>query len=123
VPDVAGGRIDQMEARATLRMLRTSARKVRLLCDAVRGKPVAEALALLRHLPQGSAPALSKLIASAVANAEHNYQMSPERLRIKTIYANEGPTFKRFRPRARGRADRRLTRTSHVTVIVDDGEE
>ena len=112
-----------MEARASLKMVRTSARKVRLVCDAVRGKPVAEALALLRFLPNGSARDVAKVIQSAAANAENNYQMSPEDLRVKTIYADEGPTYKRFRPRARGRADRRLTRTSHVTVIVDDGEE
>ncbi|MCC6627843.1 MAG: 50S ribosomal protein L22 [Chloroflexi bacterium] len=112
-----------MEARASLKMLRVSPRKVRLVCDAVRGKPVNEALALLQFLPQGSAPDLAKLIRSAAANAENNYFMSREDLRVKTIYADEGPTFKRFLPRARGRADRRLTRTSHVTVIVDDGEE
>lgn len=112
-----------MQARASLKMVRTSARKVRLVCDAVRGKRVAAALALLRFLPNGSARDVAKLIQSAAANAENNFQMSPEELRIKTIYADEGPTFKRFRPRARGRADRRLTRTSHVTVIVDDGEE
>ena len=112
-----------MEAKASLQMLRTSARKVRLVCDAVRGKPVAEALAILRFLPQGSAPHVAKVIASAAANAEHNYQMTREDLRVKVIYADEGPTFKRFLPRARGRADRRLSRTSHVTVVVDDGEE
>jgi large subunit ribosomal protein L22 len=112
-----------MEAKASLQNVRTSARKVRLLCDAVRGKSVTEALALLRFLPQGSAPDLYKLIASAAANAENNYQMTRDDLHVKTIYADEGPTFKRFRPRARGRADRRLTRTSHVTVIVADGEE
>jgi large subunit ribosomal protein L22 len=112
-----------MEARASLKMMHTSARKVRLVCDAVRGKPVAEALALLRFLPQGSADDVAKLIASAAANAENNFQMSPEELRVRTIYADEGPTFKRWRPRARGRADRRLSRTSHITVIVDDGEE
>jgi large subunit ribosomal protein L22 len=112
-----------MEARAKLTMIRTSARKVRLVCDAVRGKPVAEALALLRYLPQGSALEVAKVIKSAAANAEHNYQMAPEDLRVKAIMADEGPTFKRFLPRARGRADRRLTRTSHLTVIVDDGEE
>lgn len=112
-----------MEAKASLKMVRTSARKVRLVCDAVRGKPVAEALAMLRFLPQGSAPQLAKMIESAAANAENNYQMSRGDLYVKTIFADEGPTFKRFLPRARGRADRRLTRTSHVTVIVDDGEE
>ena len=112
-----------MEAKARLNQLRTSARKVRLVCDAVRGKPVAEALAMLRFMPNGSARDVAKVIASAAANAENNYQMTPTDLRVKTIYADEGPTFKRFRPRARGRADRRLTRTSSVTVIVDDGEE
>jgi large subunit ribosomal protein L22 len=112
-----------MEARASLKMVRTSARKVRLVCDAVRGKPVAEALAVLRFLPHGSAHDVAKVIRSAAANAEHNYQMSPEDLRVKSIVADEGPTFKRYRPRARGRADRQLSRTSHVTVIVDDGEE
>ena len=112
-----------MQARASLKMVRTSARKVRLVCDAVRGKRVADALALLRFLPQGSAHDVAKGSKPAAANAENNYQMSPEDLRIKTIFADEGPTFKRWRPRARGRADRRQTRTSHVTVIVDDGEE
>jgi large subunit ribosomal protein L22 len=112
-----------MEAQASLKMLRVSPRKVRLVCNAVRGKPVTEALAILRFIPQGAAPSLAKLIQSAAANAENNFQMSPENLKIKTIYANEGPVFKRFLPRARGRADRRVTRTSHVTVIVDDGEE
>ena len=112
-----------MQAKASLTMMRRSARKVRLVCDAVRGKPVAEALALLRFLPQGSARDVAKVIQSAAANAENNYQMSPEDLRVHRIYADEGPTFKRYLPRARGRADRRLTRTSHLTVSVDDGEE
>lgn len=112
-----------MEAKASLTMIRVSARKVRLVCNAVRGRRVDEALALLRFLPNGSAGALAKLIKSAAANAEHNYQMSPEELRVKTIYADEGPTFKRWMARSRGQANRRLNRTSHVTVIVDDGEE
>lgn len=112
-----------MEARASLKIVRTSPQKVRLVCDAVRGKPVAEVLALLRFLPNGSARDVAKVVKSAAANAENNYQMSPEDLRVKTIFADDGPIFRRFRARARGRADRRLTRTSHITVIVDDGEE
>jgi large subunit ribosomal protein L22 len=100
-----------------------SAQKVRLVVDVVRGKSVAQALAILQYMPHKAAREVARTIKSAAANAENNFNMVPEDLVVKTIYADEGPTMKRFMPRARGRADRIRKRTSHITVIVDDGEE
>lgn len=112
-----------MEVRATGKYIRVSPRKVRLLVDAVRGRQVDEALAILRFLPNGAAPDVAKVIKAAAAAAENNYQMLPEALYISRISADEGPTQKRFRPRARGRADRILKRSSHVTVFVEEKED
>lgn len=112
-----------MEAKAILRNVRISPTKVRPVIDVVRGKPVEQALAILRYMPQKAAREVARLIKSAAANAENNYDMTPEDLVVKTIYADEGPRLKRFMPRARGRADRIYRRLSHITVIVDDGEE
>ena len=112
-----------MQARAVLRNFRMSPQKVRLVADLVRGKPVDEALAILQYLPHKAAPEIARVIKSAAANADHNFHMSPEDLVIKTIYVDAGPMLKRFMPRARGRADRILKRTAHITVIVDDGEQ
>ena len=109
-----------MEVSATAKGLPVSARKARLVVDAVRGKPVGEALAILRFLPQKSADDVAKVVKSAVANAEHNFDLDPDTLYIKRIYADEGPTYKRWRARARGRVNRRLKRTAHITVIVDE---
>jgi large subunit ribosomal protein L22 len=109
-----------MEVKATSKFVRRSPRKVRLVMDAVRGKRVDEAVAILRFLPQGSAKEILGVVKSAAANAENNYQMAPEDLWIKRIYADEGPTFKRFRARARGMASPILKRTSHITVIVEE---
>src|SRR5438128_12627433 len=109
-----------MEVKATSKFVRRSPRKVRLVMDAVRGKSVDEALAILRFLPQGAAHEVLTVVKSAAANAENNYQMAPEDLWIKRIYADEGPTFKRFRARARGMASPILKRTSHITVIVEE---
>ncbi len=112
-----------MQAKASLRSVRISATKVRPVLDLVRGKPVERALSILQYMPQKAAREVARTIKSAAANAENNYEMAPEKLVVKTIYADEGPTLKRFMPRARGRADRINRRTSHITVVVDDGEE
>jgi large subunit ribosomal protein L22 len=109
-----------MEVKAQAKFVRRSPRKVRLVMDAVRGKPVDEAMAILRFLPQGAAREVLAVVKSAAANAENNYQMATEDLWIKAIYADEGPTFKRYRARARGMASPILKRTSHITVIVDE---
>ena len=112
-----------MQAKAINKMVRISPTKVRPVIDLVRGKPVDRALAILRYLPQKAAKEIARTIQSAAANAENNFEMSPEALVVKTIFADEGPAFKRFMPRARGRADHIRKRTTHITVIVDDGEE
>ena len=112
-----------MQAKAILRGVRISPQKVRQVVDVVRGKPVDRALAILRNMPQKAAAEVARTIQSAAANAENNFKMSPEDLVVFTIYADEGPTMKRSRPRARGRANIIRKRSSHITVIVDDGEE
>ncbi len=109
-----------MEVTAKAKGLGVSARKARLVVDAVRGKSVPEALAILRFLPQKSAKDIAKVVKSAAANAEHNHDLDPDALFVKYIYADEGPTLKRWRARARGRVNQRLKRTAHVTVIVEE---
>ncbi len=111
-----------MEVRATAKFIRSSPRKVRLLLDVVRGKSVTEAVAVLRFMPQAAARDVLSVVKSAAANAENNFQMAPDDLVITSIYANEGPTFKRFRAKARGQGTRILKRTSHITVVVDERE-
>ena len=111
-----------MEVKATSKFIRRSPRKVRLVIDAVRGKSVDEAVAILRFLPNAAAREVLSVVKSAAANAENNYQMAPEDLVITRIFADEGPTFKRFRARARGMASPILKRTSHITVVVEEVE-
>lgn len=112
-----------MEVMAKAKGIPVSARKARLVVDAVRGKPVPEAMAILRFLPQKSAVDVAKVVKSAAANAEHNHDLDPDSLYIKRIFADEGPTYKRWRARARGRVNRRLKRTAHITVIVEEVRE
>ena len=112
-----------MQAKAINRMVRISPNKVRPVIDLVRGKDVDRALAILRYLPHKAAKEVARTIKSAAANAENNFEMDPDGLIVKTIFADEGPAFKRIMMRARGRADRIRKRTTHITVIVDDGEE
>jgi large subunit ribosomal protein L22 len=112
-----------MQAIAITKYLRISATKVRPVMDLVRGKPVGRALSILEYMPQKAAKEIARTIKSAAANAEHNFEMDPNDLTVKLIYADEGPTLKRFMPRARGRGDRINKRTTHITVIVDDGAE
>ena len=109
-----------MEVVARATNIRVSPQKMRLVCDAVRGKPVNDALAALKYMPQKSAVDVAKVVKSAAANAEHNHDLDPDALYVKRIFADEGPTLKRWRARARGRVNRRLKRSSHLTVIVDE---
>jgi ribosomal protein L22 len=102
--------------RAQAKYVRSSARKARLVCDHIRGKSVEDARAILALTPRAIAQDWSKLLESAVANAEHNHELVGEDLYIKAVHADEGPTIKRFRPRAMGRATKILKRTSHLTI-------
>jgi len=112
-----------MEVRAVAKDTGISPRKVRLLVDMVRGKKVDEALTILRFAPTPTARVVAKVVKSAVANAENNFQMSPSDLKIVTVFADGGRTLKRFRPRARGRSNQILKRSSHITVIVAEVED
>ena len=111
-----------MEVKAVAKNVRLTPRKVRLVLDLVRGKDVKEALAILKFTPRNTAPVVSKLIKSAVANATNNHQMNEEKLYVKTIYANEERVLKRWMPRAKGSASQILKRSSHITVVVDERE-
>jgi ribosomal protein L22 len=104
--------------RAQARYVRTSARKARLVCDHIRGKTVEDAFAILAHTPRSVAEDWRKLLQSAVANAEHNHELLGDDLRVASAHADEGPTLKRFRPRAMGRATRIRKRTSHLTITL-----
>ncbi|CAC8897792.1 50S ribosomal protein L22 [Staphylococcus aureus] len=111
-----------MEAKAVARTIRIAPRKVRLVLDLIRGKNVAEAIAILKLTNKASSPVIEKVLMSALANAEHNYDMNTDELVVKEAYANEGPTLN-FRPRAQGRASAINKRTSHITIVVSDGKE
>jgi ribosomal protein L22 len=104
--------------RAQAKYVRSSARKARLVCDHIRGKSVDEARAILAVTPRAIARDWSKLLESAIANAEHNHELVGEDLYVKAVHADEGPTIKRFRPRAMGRATRIRKRTSHLTILL-----
>ena len=110
-----------MQAKAVTKYVRISPLKVRPVMDVVRGMPVSKALSVLLYMPQKAAVEVARTLKSAAANAENNFDMDPAALVVHTIFADEGPAFKRFMPRARGRADRIRKRTTHITVVVDDG--
>jgi large subunit ribosomal protein L22 len=110
-----------MQTQAVLKFVRLSPFKGRLLADLVRGKPVAEALDSLKFSRQRAAGLIRKVLESAIANAENNDGADVDELKVSAILIDEGPTMKRIRPRAKGRADRILKRTSHITVRVSDG--
>jgi large subunit ribosomal protein L22 len=112
-----------MRVSATAKHIRTSPRKVRLVTDLIAGKPVEEAAAILRFLPNAAAQEVAKVLKSATANAENNYNLSADELRVVSAVADEGPTLKRGRPRAQGRYFAILKRTSHITIAVADREE
>ena len=111
-----------MEVRAVAKDTGIPASKIRLLADMVRGKKVDEALTLLRFTPTPKAQVVAKVVKSAAANAENNFQMIPSDLKIVSIFADEARVAKRFRPRARGRASPIHKRSSHITVIVAEQE-
>jgi ribosomal protein L22 len=114
----AGAPAQRVVVRANAKYVRTSARKARLVCDHIRGKSVEEAFAILAHTPRHVAEDWRKLLQSAVANAEHNHELLGDDLRIASVKADEGPTLKRFRPRAMGRATKIRKRTSHLTITL-----
>ena len=110
---------DDRRARATARYVRMTPMKVRRVVDLIRGMEAREALSVLRFAPQAASEPVSKVLASAVANAEHNQNLDPASLVVSVAYVDEGPTLKRFRPRAQGRAFRINKRTSHITIEVE----
>ena len=109
-----------LEATATLRFARISARKVKIVADLIRGKNVDEALAIVKFTPKASSEIIEKLLKSAIANAENNHGMNRGSLVISEIYANQGPTLKRIRPAAKGSAVRIRKRTSHITIVLKE---
>ena len=111
-----------MEAKAHLKYARISPRKVKIVLDLIRGKDVGVAMAILQNTPKSASEYLIKLLGSAVANAENNFGMDPEKLYVSTTYANPGPILKRGMPRAQGRMYRINKRTSHITIVVAEKE-
>ncbi len=112
-----------MQAKAVVRYVRIAPRKASLVLDLIRGKNVGEAVAILKLTPRAASPIIEKVLNSAIANAEHNYQLNVENLVVSEAYANQGPTLKRFRPRAMGRASKINKRTSHITVVLTEKKE
>jgi large subunit ribosomal protein L22 len=115
-PATAPARDGALVVSARAKYVRSAPRKARLVMDHIRGKKVEQAQAILRHAPRAVSDDILKLLNSAVANAESNYELGADELRIQRAYVDEGPTIKRYRPRARGRATRILKRTSHMTI-------
>ena len=111
-----------MEARAQVTHVRISPRKVKIVLDLIRNKPVDVALAITQHTPKAACEPLNKLLKSAVANAENNFNMDKNSLYVAECFVCPGPILKRVRPRAQGRAFRILKRTSHITVVLKDKE-
>lgn len=117
------GDVIEAQPASRARYVRIAPRKVRLVADLIRGKEVAEALAILRLTPRGATHVLEKVLNSAVANAEHNFNMDVNDLAVAKVFVDEGPTLKRFRPRAQGRASRINKRTSHITIVLNENKE
>jgi large subunit ribosomal protein L22 len=111
-----------MEAKASLRHARIAPRKVQIVLDLIRNKPADQAMAIIKHTPKAACEPLEKLLKSAVANAENNFNMDKNNLYVSECYVTPGPTMKRIRPRAQGRAFQILKRTSHVFVTVKEYE-
>lgn len=109
-----------MEVAAKLKHARISPQKCRLVADQVRGKPVEQALQILTFSPKKAAAIIKKVLESAIANAEHNEGADIDELKVSTIFVDEGPTMRRWKPRAKGRVNHIIKRTSHVTVKVGD---
>ena len=110
----------QNYAKAEVNYVRISPRKVKIVIDLIRNKPVGDALAILKHTPKAASEIVEKLLLSAMANAENNHGMDVEKLYVAEIYSNAGPMLKRIRARAQGRAFRILKRTSHTTIILKE---
>ena len=112
--------VKDIEARAYLKYARISPRKVSIVLDLIRNKPVDYAMAVLKHTPKAACEYLEKLLKSAIANAENNHNMNSSNLYVDQIYANQGPTLKRIRPAAKGSAVRIRKRTSHITIVLKE---
>ena len=112
--------MEQRDARAYLKYVRISPRKVKIVLDLIRGKDVATAMAILKNTPKSASEYLTKLLKSAVANAEHNFNMDASKLYVSECFVCPGPTLKRIMPRAQGRAFRIFKRTSHITLAVKE---
>lgn len=115
--------MEATQTRAVAKYIRIAPRKVRLVVDLIRGKDTDEALGILKFTPRAGSPVVEKVLKSAIANAENNHNLDANRLFVKEVYVDEGPTLKRFHPRAQGRAYSILKRTSHVTVVVAEKKE
>ena len=111
-----------IEIHATAKNVRMTPRKVRLVGAAVKGKPLAQAMAMLRFMPQRAATPILKAVKSAAANAENNFDLDPGDLYVVRVIADEGRTLRRFRPKARGRVGAILKRSTHITVVVQEKE-
>ncbi|KGP77171.1 50S ribosomal protein L22 [Desulfosporosinus sp. Tol-M] len=112
-----------MQAKAVAKYVRISPRKVRQVVNLIRGKKISDAFAILQFTPNGSTDDVAKVLKSAVANAGHNYDLNVDDLIITEICVDQGPTLKRIKPRAMGRADQIRKRTSHITVVVGEKKE
>ncbi len=111
------------EARAKATFVRIAPRKVQIVLDLIRNKPANEAMAILKYTPKAACEPLAKLLKSAMANAENNYNMDVDRLYVAECSVSQGPTLKRIRPRAHGRAFRINKKTSHITLVLKEAEE
>jgi large subunit ribosomal protein L22 len=109
-----------VESKAVAKYVRVAPRKVRVVMDLIRGKNIGEALAILKFTPKVGADVIEKVLKSAVANAEHNFDMNVDKLYVASAFVDQGPTLKRIHPRSRGQAFKILKRTSHVTVVVKE---
>lgn len=112
--------LEVTEAKAILKGVRIAPRKVRIVIDLIRGKQVKEALAILKFTPKAASPIVEKLLKSAIANAENNFNLDPEKLYVSTVFADQGTIMKRMRPRAQGRGFVIRKKTSHITIVVKE---
>jgi large subunit ribosomal protein L22 len=119
---VSEGEVRTKQALAKVTDIRIAPRKVRVVIDLIRGKDIEDALALLRFLPKRAAEVVGKVVKSAAANAEHNFELNRDRLYVSQAYVDAGPTLKRFQPRQRGQAFQIKKRSSHITVVVRERE-
>lgn len=112
--------MEAKEAKSIAKYIRIAPRKIRIVMDLIRGKNVGEAFAILKYTPKVGSEVIEKVLKSAVANAEHNYDMNTDKLYVSAAYVDQGPTLKRIHPRSRGQAFKILKRSSHVTVVVKE---